>query len=130
MLISSKIEQFYKDVENLDLRFPIAEIALKTGFAKSNVSDYLSKKKVPSDNFLKVFYEFFSYPLNEDENSNFVNEPDFPLEFEKPSININNLNSCLKRETELKKTIENLNLTIDFLKEKLYQKKDTQKQYG
>ncbi len=53
--------KFLKDVSKLELRFPVAEIARKTGFSKGNVSEYLDGKKEPSENFLKKFYEKF-YP--------------------------------------------------------------------
>jgi hypothetical protein len=54
------IDQFYKDVEKLGLKFPVAAITKGTGYSKGNVSAYLSKKMEPSANFLKKFYEVFS----------------------------------------------------------------------
>lgn len=53
------IDQFYKDVEQLGLKFPVAAISKATGYSKGNVSAYLSKKDEPSGNFLKKFYEAF-----------------------------------------------------------------------
>lgn len=60
MLTADQIEQFYKDVESLGLRFPGAAIRKATGFSKGNVSEYLGKKKPPSEAFLKAFYKEFS----------------------------------------------------------------------
>jgi hypothetical protein len=45
LLQKSEIEKFYADVEALRLKFPVAAIAKATGYTKSNVSEYLSKKK-------------------------------------------------------------------------------------
>lgn len=56
MLTQGKIDQFYKDVEILGLKYPVAEIQRATEFPKSNVSEWLSKKKVPSENFIDTFY--------------------------------------------------------------------------
>lgn len=52
------VEQFYKDVESLGLKFPVAAISKATGFSKGNVSEYLSGKE-PSKNFLIKFYNAF-----------------------------------------------------------------------
>jgi transcriptional regulator with XRE-family HTH domain len=60
MLTQTQIDKFYKDVESLGLKRPIAAIAEKTGVNKGNVSLYLSKKKMPSENFIKKFYESFN----------------------------------------------------------------------
>lgn len=57
MLTINDIEQFYNDVSALGLKFPVAAISKATGFSKGNVSDYLSRKKEPSENFVKVFYK-------------------------------------------------------------------------
>jgi hypothetical protein len=59
MLQKAEIEQFYKDVKALDLKFPVAAISEATGQSKSNVSKYLSRKLEPSESFLKAFYERF-----------------------------------------------------------------------
>jgi len=59
MTNKEKIEKFYKDVEALDLKFPVATIAEKTRFSKGNVSVYLSRKKEPSDSFIERFYKEF-----------------------------------------------------------------------
>lgn len=61
MMTKELIDKFYEDVESLNLRFPVAAIAEGTGEKKGNVSEYLSKKKVPSQNFIEKFYEKF-YP--------------------------------------------------------------------
>lgn len=59
MLKMSDIEHFYKHVESLGLKFPVAAIAKATGFSKGNVSDYLKKVKEPSENFIKKVYQAF-----------------------------------------------------------------------
>lgn len=53
------IDKFYADVESLGLKFPVAAIAGRTGFSKGNVSVYLSRKKDPSESFLKKFYAVY-----------------------------------------------------------------------
>lgn len=55
----AEIDQFYKDVEALGLRFPVADISKATRFAKGQVSEYLNKKKEPSENFIRAFYKSF-----------------------------------------------------------------------
>jgi transcriptional regulator with XRE-family HTH domain len=51
-------DNFLRDVERLNLRFPNAEIVRKTGAKKGNVSAYLKGKR-PSENFLRTFYKAF-----------------------------------------------------------------------
>lgn len=59
MLKKEDIEQFYKDVNQLGLKFPVAVISEATGQSKSNVSKYLSRKLEPSESFLNAFYGKF-----------------------------------------------------------------------
>jgi len=59
MLKKEDIEQFYKDVSTLGLKFPVAAISEATGQSKSNVSKYLSRNLEPSEAFLKKFYDKF-----------------------------------------------------------------------
>lgn len=59
MIRQDNIDQFYKDVQELKLKFPIAAIAKATGESKGNVSRYLSKKQEPSEPFLIKFYDSF-----------------------------------------------------------------------
>jgi hypothetical protein len=59
MLTQAKIDQFYKDVEALGLKFPGAAIRKATGFSKGTISEYLNKVKEPSEGFLKAFYAKF-----------------------------------------------------------------------
>jgi hypothetical protein len=59
MLTEADITQFYLDVAGLGLKFPVAAIAKATKLSKGNVSDYLNRRKKPSENFLKRFYEAF-----------------------------------------------------------------------
>lgn len=60
MLTKADISKFYEDVKKLGLRSPVAEIARSTGMSKGPVSEYLSGKKVPSEAFLKKFYDSFA----------------------------------------------------------------------
>lgn len=59
MLTQSTIERFYKDLNSLGLKHPVAAIEKKTGIPKSQVSKVLSKKLQPSEKFLEKFYESF-----------------------------------------------------------------------
>lgn len=82
MLTQERIDQFYKDVESLRLKRPVAVISEKTGFSKGNVSSYLNKKLSPSENFIKKFYESFnltpeSLKLESKKVEQNVNEDDY-----------------------------------------------------
>lgn len=58
MLTEREIEQFYKDFESMKLVKPVATmVALVPGLSSGNVSEYLSKKKKPSERFIRAFYE-------------------------------------------------------------------------
>lgn len=59
MLTNADIDGFYTRVNELGLKFPVAAIAKATGFSKGNISDYLKKRKQPSENFLRKFYQVF-----------------------------------------------------------------------
>jgi transcriptional regulator with XRE-family HTH domain len=59
MLKKSEIEEFYKDVGKIDLKFPVAAIAKALGESKSVVSRILNKKLEPSESFLNRFYDKF-----------------------------------------------------------------------
>jgi hypothetical protein len=59
MLTESEIKRFYEYVESLGFKFPVAVLTKATGFSKGQVSDYLSKKKDPSENFINAVYEKF-----------------------------------------------------------------------
>ena len=65
MLHLEKIEQFYRDIERLTIKFPVATIAKATGYSHGNVSEYLRRKKEPSEAFLIAFYMW----LNKQENA-------------------------------------------------------------
>jgi intein/homing endonuclease len=60
MITNETISKFYKDVEALGLKFPVAAISKATGYSKGNVSQYLQKKDEPSENFISKFYEKFA----------------------------------------------------------------------
>jgi len=63
MLGFHDVKRFYsfkKIVENLNLKFPIAEISRITGHSKSNVSKYVSGKLEPSDKFYLDFQKGFN----------------------------------------------------------------------
>lgn len=57
MITKEIIERFYRDVDSLGLKFPVATIAEATGTSKGNVSKYLSKKIAPSEAFINAFYD-------------------------------------------------------------------------
>lgn len=59
MITKEEISKFYKDVEDLGLRFPVAVIAKMTGESKGNVSNYLKRRKEPSESFIERFYKGF-----------------------------------------------------------------------
>jgi hypothetical protein len=59
MITKHKIDQFYKDLDALGLKFPGAALVEATGESKGNVSKYLNRKLEPSESFLKRFYEKF-----------------------------------------------------------------------
>jgi transcriptional regulator with XRE-family HTH domain len=75
MLTQKIIENFYTDLENLGLRFPISAIAQATGFSKGNVSEYLNRKKEPSQAFIKKFYEVFHAESSKEVPARVLNEP-------------------------------------------------------
>ena len=56
---NTRWERFLRDVEKLQLRFPVAEIAEKTGYDKGNVSKYLKGKLTPSESFMEAVYNAF-----------------------------------------------------------------------
>ena len=51
--------------KKLRLRFPVADIVKKTGYAKGGVSDFLNGKKPVSDEFLKKFSEAYKIDLSD-----------------------------------------------------------------
>lgn len=61
MHTKERVDKFYKDLEKLGLKKPVATISRETGFGKSTISQYLNKKKEPSENFLDLFYEKFPF---------------------------------------------------------------------
>jgi transcriptional regulator with XRE-family HTH domain len=63
MQTKADIDRFYSDVEKLNLRKPNATIEKETGWSKGSISRYLNRKEIPSENFLKVFYEKFGNSL-------------------------------------------------------------------
>lgn len=64
MLDKAQIELFYKDLEKLGLRFPVAEIHRRTGLNKGSISEYLNRKREPSEAFIDAFYREFKEELN------------------------------------------------------------------
>lgn len=55
-------QQFMSQLGKLKLRFPVVEIAQKTGYSRGNVSDYINGKKPVSKKFLEKFYSEFAIP--------------------------------------------------------------------
>jgi hypothetical protein len=65
MLTKERIDKFYIDLEALGLKRPIAAISQATGYSKGNVSEWVNKKKEPSENFIDKFYlEFYKDSMN------------------------------------------------------------------
>lgn len=62
MLTTEQIEDFYRHVESMGFRFPVAAISKATGLSKGNVSEYLNRKKEPSENFINAVYN--RYPVS------------------------------------------------------------------
>ncbi|MFC4230561.1 helix-turn-helix domain-containing protein [Parasediminibacterium paludis] len=56
---------FSEELKKLNLRFPIAELSEAMGFSKSVVSQFVSGKKLPSENFLNKFYDVYGKKLDE-----------------------------------------------------------------
>lgn len=56
---NTRWERFLQDVEKLQLRFPVAHIANKTGYDKGNVSKYLKGVLQPSEAFMQAVYEAY-----------------------------------------------------------------------
>lgn len=63
MITESSISKFYEDVKRLGLKFPVAAVSKATGYKKGQVSQYLSKKDSPSENFVDAFYKAFDESL-------------------------------------------------------------------
>lgn len=63
MVTKQEIEDFYRHVEILGLRFPVADIERATGESKGNVSRILKRRLTPSESFLKKFYNSFNSRL-------------------------------------------------------------------
>lgn len=56
MFSQQEVDTFFKDLEALQLRFPVAELHRMTGYSKGNISGWLRNKN-PSENFVNKFYE-------------------------------------------------------------------------
>lgn len=56
MLTDKDIEKFYLDFESMGLTKPNATMRNATGLSSGNVSDYLNRKKKPSESFINAFY--------------------------------------------------------------------------
>lgn len=69
MLTKELIDKFYEDVESLGLKFPVAAIHKATGFGKPTISQYLSGKLPPSENFITAFYKSFENSLKKVQSS-------------------------------------------------------------
>lgn len=55
--------RFIDAVSRLSLRFPVADIAERTGAQKGNVSGYLNNKKTISESFLDAFFAAYGRDL-------------------------------------------------------------------
>jgi len=110
------INKWLKDVKKLSLKFPSTEISEKTGYSRSNISDYLNGKRSPSRIFLQKFYDVFY----KDENFQVIDN----LTVMEPSTMYgNNLTKIIESKDEtiaaLKETIETLKARIAELEDKL-----------
>lgn len=56
---------FLSEVEKLKLRFPGADIAKKTGYKPSTISEYLNGKKGISEDFLRTFCKSYGLEFEE-----------------------------------------------------------------
>lgn len=77
MLTKADIDKFYKDLDSLDVKFPVAVISEKTGYNKGNVSQIINRKLSPSENFIEAFYKSFK---NVPRITSMVEEPETYLE--------------------------------------------------
>lgn len=62
-MVKSESEKFIEMVEALALRFPVAEIAAKTGYGQADVSRFIKGKRKPSVKFMESFYSAFAEDL-------------------------------------------------------------------
>ena len=51
---------FIKEVEKLDVRFPVADLVKKTEYKSGTISEYLSSKKKVSPKFFKAFCKAYN----------------------------------------------------------------------
>lgn len=93
MITRDKIDSFYKDVDDLKLKFPVAAISKATGESKGNVSRYLNKRDEPSEAFLKKFYDSFGIVPRE-----ITPTPKNPYNDQSPDYIIGKLNGLLAGE--------------------------------
>lgn len=82
---NTRLQYILDTIKSLEIRFPVAEIVQKTGFSKGNVSQYLSKKLVPSEGFIKKFYE--SFKISRMEQPNMLEEPAAEYGFQQKLLN-------------------------------------------
>ena len=87
MLTQGKIDKFYRDVKYLRLTKPVADITKATGYSKGNVSEFLSGKKQPSENFIDAFYNAFKGKIIEHgstevpQSENNINSPNGKIDY-------------------------------------------------
>lgn len=65
-------QRFIAAVNSLNLKFPGAKIAEKTGYGEPTVSAYLNKRE-PSEKFIRIFCEEFGFDFEEIWNGKEVN---------------------------------------------------------
>lgn len=59
---NTRQERFLDAVKKLNIRFPVAEITRKTGYGKTTVGDYLTKKEA-SEEFIRKFSVVYNIPF-------------------------------------------------------------------
>lgn len=107
MITQGMIDQFYRDVEMLGLKYPVAEITKKTGLSKGQVSQVLSRKLSPSEQLITKFYKGFNIVPN-DKNSKKGNpSPSHYLDNSDVKITLQDYINLLHRENERLFTILN-----------------------
>tara|TARA_R100001510_G_C7655524_1_gene214738 strand:+ start:1989 stop:2681 length:693 start_codon:yes stop_codon:yes gene_type:complete len=65
-----------KAVKHLGIRFPNAQIVKDLGYSKGVVSEYLNNKKLPSEQFIEAFENFYKIDLKSFIDSDVQKEPD------------------------------------------------------
>lgn len=120
-LTTDRVERFYKDVDTLRLKFPVAEISRATGQSKGNVSKYLSQTLEPSNAFLDRFYRAYANSFKNVSRERGVVFHDAPVDDSKPQNGqIYKTHATLTEIGELVKKIQYVtNMTIEQIADRI-----------